>query len=554
MPRCAGCSRNFPALDHANCGKCIKLSTANGADERGVIFVCFTTISDQPQCKTCGIVYAWLRGSCCDACTDNSDTGTPAREPADQATRQITLRMQEHQKAASQHRLNQRGHSLASATDVNRRVSALKKHTKTEEVDVEVTLWLYPPPDDSGNRGAAKKFNALASRVNFKTNETSDFMLDTIVMKVKHLYVSSPSHITPVSDYVVDQMFTRESVQFGVVKTAQSIYTLEDAHIRNNTVAGVIATLKRTRGMSDKDQKAGTLTLRVYAFEVQAADYDDDPSGLSAVRGLSITPRRKRKLSSSRFTSELLPSAKRYQSEFRSNRRSSAVSIEYEQHLFRRSTCSVDTYGEIQWDHDDKDEEIMVAKGWQKYSKGSQPRGGYLAKGWSKFAFRAHIGSQEYALFQCKPFGSTENCNSEDLVNETELLALCDYFMKSFYRRAGTYKARGIPKIKWNAEGVFIGKLLEPPPSAPKEGEDNRTFIYNIFLAAPLLQTGSGYSEVKFSGNTDIGNNRDPLGCAMDAFAHHVVVDSARTILISDLQGIVAPDGSATLFDPQAHT
>lgn len=68
-------------------------------------------------------------------------------------------------------------------------------------------------------------------------------------------------------------------------------------------------------------------------------------------------------------------------------------------------------------------------------------------------------------------------------------------------------------------------------------GVDDRTFLWTLFLATPLLPTGSMFNEVKFLGHLDVGNNRDALGRAVDAFAHHVVCDSDKTVLLSDLQG-----------------
>ncbi|KIK73680.1 hypothetical protein PAXRUDRAFT_177766, partial [Paxillus rubicundulus Ve08.2h10] len=138
---------------------------------------------------------------------------------------------------------------------------------------------------------------------------------------------------------------------------------------------------------------------------------------------------------------------------------------------------------------------------------------------------------------------------------ELALLCLSDYFIKSFYERAKIFNVASLPPgMRWNFDGAFIGKLEAPVPPPPSEGVDDRTFLWPVFLATPLLPSGSMYEEVKFSGNLDVGNNHDVLGRAVDAFAHHVVCDSDRTILLSDLQGIIAPDGALTLFDPQAHT
>jgi len=95
-----------------------------------------------------------------------------------------------------------------------------------------------------------------------------------------------------------------------------------------------------------------------------------------------------------------------------------------------------------------------------------------------------------------------------------------------------------MPGMRWNVDGAFVGWLETPPPPPPKEtDDDNRTFIYSTFLATPLLSSGPSYTEMKFSGNTEIGNNTGAIGHAVDAYAHHTVVDSLGSVLFADLQG-----------------
>lgn len=128
--------------------------------------------------------------------------------------------------------------------------------------------------------------------------------------------------------------------------------------------------------------------------------------------------------------------------------------------------------------------------------------------------------------------------------------------------------------MRWNTEDAFVGTVDTMVPGRPPQGEtDNRTLVFPHFLATPLLPSGSQYREVKFSGNADIGDNTDTVGEAVDAYAHHIVVDSFGDVLFADLQGkkpssfskhfrihvniitgIIGPDDSVVLFDPQAHT
>lgn len=127
--------------------------------------------------------------------------------------------------------------------------------------------------------------------------------------------------------------------------------------------------------------------------------------------------------------------------------------------------------------------------------------------------------------------------------------------------------------MRWNVDGAFVGVLetaLPPPPA--NQDDDNRSLVYSTFLATPLLSSGPSYKEEKFSGNMEVGNNSGSIGNAVDAYAHHIVVDSLGTVLFVDLQGmhaftmmislilcprltgIIGPGSSVVFFDPQAHT
>lgn len=52
----------------------------------------------------------------------------------------------------------------------------------------------------------------------------------------------------------------------------------------------------------------------------------------------------------------------------------------------------------------------------------------------------------------------------------------------------------------------------------------------------PLLDMSGLYTERKFSGSTTAGHSVDVVGSAIDAYAHHVLVDSDGTLLLTDLQ------------------
>ena len=83
------------------------------------------------------------------------------------------------------------------------------------------------------------------------------------------------------------------------------------------------------------------------------------------------------------------------------------------------------------------------------------------------------------------------------------------------------------PDIRWNAAGSFIGIV----------NEEDATLEFNTFLAAPFLDTSTLYVERKFSGGTTAGRSKDIVGSAIDAYAHHVLLDSNGELLLTDLQG-----------------
>lgn len=93
--------------------------------------------------------------------------------------------------------------------------------------------------------------------------------------------------------------------------------------------------------------------------------------------------------------------------------------------------------------------------------------------------------------------------------------------------------------IRWNSYGAFLGSVAASDiQSAPSEGaDDQRSLLFPDFLGTPLLSTGGLYDERKFSGSDEAGNNSDDIGRAIDCFAHHVLVDSKGSFLLTDLQG-----------------
>jgi hypothetical protein len=168
---------------------------------------------------------------------------------------------------------------------------------------------------------------------------------------------------------------------------------------------------------------------------------------------------------------------------------------------------------------------------------------------------------------------STEAENATDLINELKVLSVAQYFLDSFIKQAGVYNYtslpgaysrflslinklnRGMTELKFHATNAFVGTVTKEIEQPTDDEADNRSLLYNTFLAAPLLPFGKpGYTESKWSGTNQTGDNETAIGRVLASFAHHCVVDSNKSCLLVDLQGLISPDGSITLIDPQAHT
>jgi hypothetical protein len=93
-------------------------------------------------------------------------------------------------------------------------------------------------------------------------------------------------------------------------------------------------------------------------------------------------------------------------------------------------------------------------------------------------------------------------------------------------------------EIKWNFAGSFISCATGIAPAPDSGTVDNRSLLFDYFLATPLLDINDKTEERKFSGNEDVGHNTDPLGRVINAYIHHVLVDSLGDILLADVQGM----------------
>lgn len=60
--------------------------------------------------------------------------------------------------------------------------------------------------------------------------------------------------------------------------------------------------------------------------------------------------------------------------------------VTYDQYEFHKMEVTIDEHGNLE-EEVSLDEKIEVSKDWHSFSEGNKPKGGYLLKGATKFAF-----------------------------------------------------------------------------------------------------------------------------------------------------------------------
>ncbi|KAG1732368.1 hypothetical protein EDB19DRAFT_2005128 [Suillus lakei] len=464
---------------------------------------------------------------------------------------------------------------MPNASNVKRRVLLLKANARAAKVDVDFTIQQYP-------YGSSKpsKLAIPSSQVTFTTMDLATSAFKQLALKARGLYDNTPT-LSGLSNTALDVMFDWHRVKYCTVLNNTTVNMIEEQRYlaAPATMETLYGKLKQDRMLSDKDASAKTprITLHMFLYVPEEPEDDDvqevvQQSRCVSTRKLTAASSRCQKQKRSPTASpEHLPPPKHYQSSYQSRWSATAPILEYETFKMKRATCTVSKTADIEMNYSEEEEEIMVVKGWQAHVKAGKPYQGYLGQGLTKFVFRGCYNNEDCAIVQCKSVHSTEAENIEDLQGEFKTLHLSQYFLDSFYERAKDYRVDDLPRMKWNISTAFIGKLTEKLADAPgKDGPDSWSLVFSVFMVLPLLPSGALCKEIKFSGSAEVGLNPDSLGCAVDAYAHHVAVDSMYEVVISDIQdefmmmcrevvlkssiGIITPDQTIVFFDPQSHT
>ncbi|OSD05402.1 hypothetical protein PYCCODRAFT_1475446 [Trametes coccinea BRFM310] len=434
----------------------------------------------------------------------------------------------QHEGSATLHRISQNPKtdaSLQKVINIKEKKAALREQRGFDFINFILTAQY-----GSTATAAPRKLHTLSTTCRPKASMSMDSALDSMLDELLKIYQALPAKVRDTVP-LKDTDWTRRNSSWMFVGGGHGglRLALDQESIANETVSATFERLKQHGILSDYDiaHKQVRLQLTVYYDMHNESDDGSSPETVPKSKKLAITTRSKSVLKAA----------------------TSSVSDEAAQ------ISMVDSREEVT---------ILIAKDWQRYKHQAVAEGGYLGGGGSKYAFMGIYRDKPYAILQMGPLGdmyTTEEGNKKDLLNELKLLALGQFFVDSFYRRAREYDIAGkLPSIRFNYAGAFLGQVANKSALPPLSGSNNpeevqkRPLLYYSFLATPLIPKSDGYVEKKFSGSLEVGQNNDSqIGRALDAFAHHVLVDSDETCVLVDLQGFVKQD-EVILVDPQAHT
>ncbi|KAG6852271.1 hypothetical protein C0991_001402 [Blastosporella zonata] len=457
-------------------------------------------------------------------------------------TQSLLERSIERHELASEHRLRQpskqpMNSALQAAHRAKEAIAAIKMQVKGNTFTVQMALSIFPQ-----NGTAPKKVQILPLLRKYNGSEPTADMFEYAKVELKAVFLRSP----PSQQFRSSELnFNQPTFGVGANKVHQLEYNTGS---QTETIESFFNTLKSGGHLSDADIKSKTIPLRVFVYHIiPDSDEEDDivlgPYKTSMRQSAAPLTAQKQGLSAKQKASKSLSSSvPQYTSTFRPRKILAAgglvdVEIPYDRYKFTTTTFMTDAEGNVDEHIGIEEQTIKIASDWQSHIDGGVPMGGYLAKGLMKFAFLGRFDNRQYAIFQCKPITVTASQNLIDLTAELRLMALGQYFADSFKRRAYTLGI-DVLSLRWNFSGAFLGSViseLPPPPEGDKK--DTRSLIFKEFLAAPLLSTRGLYTERKFSGCNEAGDNSDHVGCIVDAYAHHVLIDSGGTLLMTDLQG-----------------
>ncbi|THH17036.1 hypothetical protein EUX98_g9204 [Antrodiella citrinella] len=484
----------------------------------------------------------------------------------------ISSRSAIFEKGASQKRLHIGGRgttvSATNTTTYKKQIGQLKEQRTISVHNVDVSLYHYA----SQNKTAKVVDGATPGR---------------------ELYEGAPWQTRTGSSFTSMTFSNRDRMSFYVGGGRTIGHLITPDQVNSLTVRQWFDSLAAASMLSEKHKKEKVIPINLCIHEQPDSAIEDDDDDVEYYgtfaasnhrSSLKSSPaksamKRKRGPDASNAISVKRPV---YESAFKlPHEKDESSAVSYLTYSITITSCMADNKGTISNATSVSQETINIAKNWkadlQKYLAHQKDNsnsdfdvhgsGTFIGRGSSKVAFLVSFKNHQYAILQIGPLGQlsspnavwgTEEDNMRDLLNELRLLTLGQYFVASFYRRADCYKSK-LPKIRFNSMDAFIGTITASDASGVSHDltPDTPPLLWKTFLAVPYIDQAQGYeSHRKFSGAFEVGNNTTSLlGNVVDAFAHHVLVDSMRTCVLVDLQGFVhGARNEVVLIDPQAHT
>ncbi|KAK7018707.1 hypothetical protein VNI00_018300 [Paramarasmius palmivorus] len=596
MGQCDGCSLTFAGLDAELCSRCTKLGKPGLSEvEKKDILGC-------PACQNCSALYRFLQGDVCGPCVNRGlgntqkarDTGI-LRITFDSGyiSTSLTKRSEALDQEATEHRLYDKSKNEAkdtSALGIAAKKSFLRKAKKEDVINLEATLYFVRLGHLSRGTKKPVRVQATTSTVGDKIHRGSKVLpvLTNLFDRVKSNFENSmfatglqPNERVNFGNHGVTFFMDSGSRVWETV-VGSKFYAINLSEYEDKTwedlFQDVAARSEIPGGGKDRRIPLAVSVPIEDLSELCDDDFTSQPQSMynsPAPRSVPKSGKKaktgtKRKQSSAGLSPPRISAPVRRSMALASSytsawqRRSSTDHsnvinsiLEFETFEFKQYLCQVEDTGNTTIELSAQIKSIEVGKGWEKHFRAQKRSGAFLGKGMWKIAIKGRYEGRMMAILQYNPQLASNEDNRTRLLQELALLKTGEVLLKSFRERAASQKCT-IPEIKWNSD-VFVGTItrLLPPSKFPLEDGDDedRSLVFDTFLAAPLLEiAGSGSEERKFSGNSQTGRNIDIIGQAIDAFAHHVVEETEGAYLFADIQGIVTPTGTTILYDPQAHS
>ncbi|KIJ40769.1 hypothetical protein M422DRAFT_256185 [Sphaerobolus stellatus SS14] len=573
MPTCSDCGISFLKLpDGTTCGLCTRLEGKSGAERQAILLLA--------QCRGCGVAYKDFKRLICGRCSalgmraedtfeeevgDNDVGSINAAELGAQGSMSMDKlldRAEHHRNPTTEFRLAKqpKNSGLQKADNykttkhlAHKTASQQQKLSKSQVASAEIQFIIYMRMSRNGHRSQSISSGTVSFNVSralkvvdtfnqmlcaaeealvFDLDETED---DSELEEVETVH-SQKCKKKQRSPHPKKRRKSHKRDSDSELDEDEEEFNSEDMESESESEAIVREAARVTRSMSSRQKKTLDAIKSEGSVIIETATIlaQEEPTEIG--HEPFLTPYHCRP----HFKTSC-----------------------YDLYYFETS-CIVMRDGEIFLHSSNVKEMMVVHKNWPAYRHAGQGAvGGYLGNGTRKWAFKGYTYQGEYALFILGGLhffsGVTESFNHAAFEEELKNVMKAEYHLKIFKQRAAHYNVT-LPKIRYNADGAFIGKMIiqndrDEVPKPSYGTPDTRSMLYATFLAAPLLNM-KGCTEVRFTDNQGKGHDmcEEEMGQIIAAFTHAVLVDSDHMVIVTDIQGVFLANKELVLYDPQVHT